>query len=236
MGQKVNPISFRLPITRKWASAWYVDPKNYAKAIYSDAKIREAILEYYGKNVIISKIEIKRMDSDNTLNNIRSIIVNEKMNYGKSDLYKFGSLQIAIHTASSGAILGKNAKSMDGLKSILKNVSFASDIKIDIEDIKRPDIDAACVAHNIALQLAKRASFKRVAKRMIDAASRFDNCLGVKIICSGRLGGAEIAKSEVFKHGSVPLHTMNANVEYGFAESLTIYGIIGVKVYIYLAR
>lgn len=236
MGQKVNPISFRLPVKRDWSSSWYVNNKNYHKVLFLDFKIRELIKSYYS-NAIISKIIINRTNCDHSLSAIKPIDFmlmdkNTLINSKKDNL--IGSANIIMHVQNIGSITGKNAKNLNVLKEKIKHIGFFNDVKIDVVDVKRPDIDANCIALNIANQLKKRASFKKVVKHVLDSAMRYDNCKGIKIIFSGRLGGAEMAKTEVFKNGSVPLHTIDANVNYGFAESFTIYGVIGIKVYIYL--
>jgi len=237
MGQKVNPIGFRIPIRKLWDSSWYVSGKNYNKALCLDFKIRELVKKAF-PNALISTIAINRTNCDESLSCIsyKNLIVNNANidSSAQSSVKSFGSVRIVIHAQNANSIFAKNPKNLASLKDSIKKFGLFEDVKIDFFDIKRPDIDANCVALNIAAQIKKRISHKKAAKRAIDSAMRFDNCGGIKIILSGRLGGAEMAKIDIFKNGSVPLHTLKANVLYGFAESFTTYGAIGVKVYIYL--
>ena len=236
MGQKVNPNSFRLQVRGDWSSSWYVNKKNYNKALFLDFQIRKLIKDAY-PNAMISKIIINRTNCDDTLSNINylSLLISKASNLSNLDIKKnFGGVQIIIHAQNVNTVFTKNAKNLSALKEKIEKICCFDDVKIDFSDIKKPDIDSQCVALNIANQLKKRISYKKAARRALDSAMRYDNCQGIKIILSGRLGGAEMAKIEVFKNGSVPLHTLSANVVYGFAESFTTYGVIGVKVYIYL--
>lgn len=231
MGQKVNPISFRLAVNKNWSSFWYASNANYSRFVHCDYLIRNLIKKHY-ENVIISKITIKRTNCDFDSNKLFDVA---DRNTKISPNTNSGDVLITIYTPSVGAIIGKSAKNLDILKNKVKNIDLSNKVKIDVVEIKRPDIDASTVAGNIAYQLKKRASFKRVIKKALESAMRYDSCRGIKVICSGRLGGAEIAKSEIFKAGSTPLHTLDADIDYGFAESFTTYGVIGIKVYIYLA-
>lgn len=230
MGQKVNPISFRLAVNKNWSSFWYASSANYSRFVYCDYLIRNMIKKHYD-NVIISKVTIKRTNCDFDSNKLFDVA---DRNCKISPNANSGTVSIVIYAQNVGAIIGKSAKNLDILKNKIKDIDLSSKVKIDVVEIKRPDIDASMVAGNIAYQLKKRASFKRVIKKMLENAMRYDSCRGIKVICSGRLGGAEIAKSEIFKAGSTPLHTLDANIDYGFAESFTTYGVIGIKVYIYL--
>jgi small subunit ribosomal protein S3 len=234
MGQKVNPIGFRLQVRRDWSSSWYVNGKNYSKALFLDFQIRKLIKESY-PSAVISKVVINRTNCDEALNDLgyNSLLISgngEGVKMNKS----FGDVRIVIHAQNSNSIFTKNPRGLADLKEKIKQFGLFDDVKIDFVDIRRADIDATCVALNIAAQIKKRISHKKAGKRALDSAMRFENCRGIKVILSGRLGGAEMAKIEVLKAGSVPLHTLSANVLYGFAESFTTYGVIGVKVYIYL--
>ncbi len=233
MGQKVNPTGFRLQIRRDWPSSWYVNGKNYNKALFLDFQIRELIKATY-PNALISKICINRTNCDEVLNDLsyNSLIISDKADV--SIRKNFGSVRVIIHAQNANSLFAKNQKALASLKEKIKKTCLFDDVRIDFVDIRKADIDANCVALNIAAQIKKRISHKKASKRAIDSAMRFDNCKGIKIITSGRLGGAEMAKIDVFKDGSVPLHTLDANVLYGFAEAFTTYGAIGVKVYIYL--
>jgi small subunit ribosomal protein S3 len=217
MGQKVNPNGFRLQIRKDWSSVWCSNDTLYSKFIEHDFLTRKIINEHY-KNGTLSKIIIERSDCVN------------------QDEASRQNVQIFIHSSNTGYIVGKSGKELDTLKNKLCKRFLNTQFKIAVIDIKRPDVDANLVAQNIAIQLKRRASYKRVVKKALESAMRFDDCLGIKITCSGRLAGAEIAKSEIFKSGSIPLHKLTANIYYGFAEANTTYGIIGIKVWIYFSN
>lgn len=218
MGQKVNPNGFRLQVRRDWSSSWYIQENLYRAFVEQDFALRKLIYSSYKKNNCISKIVIERSNSSNK----NGVLVSD--------------VEIFIYSSNVGAILGKNSKDIEKLKAQMKRIQKDSNFKVNVIDVKRPDTDANLIALSIAAQLKKRMSFKRVAKKALESARKFDDCLGIKIACSGRLNGAEIAKTEIFKHGSVPLHTLNADVHYGLAESNTTYGIIGIKVWVYLNK
>lgn len=202
MGQKVNPIGFRVGIYKEWNSRWYGE-KDYAKFLHEDLKIRKFVKEKL-KHAGISKIDIER-----TASNTR----------------------IIIHTAKPGIVIGKRGAEIDILK---KDVGrFAGrDIDIDIQEVRRPDTDAQLVAENVALQLERRVAFRRAMKKAVTTAMKL-GAKGIKIMCAGRLGGAEIARTEWYRDGRVPLHTLRADIDYGFTEAMTTYGIIGVKTWIF---
>lgn len=202
MGQKINPIGFRVGIYKKWNSRWYGE-KDYAKFLHEDLKIRKFVKEKL-KHAGISKIDIER-----TASNTR----------------------IIIHTAKPGIVIGKRGAEIDILK---KDVGrFAGrDIDIDIQEVRRPDTDAQLVAENVALQLERRVAFRRAMKKAVTTAMKL-GAKGIKIMCAGRLGGAEIARTEWYRDGRVPLHTLRADIDYGFTEAMTTYGIIGVKTWIF---
>lgn len=208
MGQKVNPIGMRLGIIKTWDSRWYAD-KEYADYVIQDFTIRE-FLKKRLYHAGISKIEIDRSSK---------------------------RIRLRLFTARPGIVIGKKGAEIGVLKNDLSKIISnygpdAQEIMIDIQEIKRPEIDAQMVAENIALQLERRVAFRRAMKRCVSSAIRF-GAEGIKTICSGRLGGAEMARTEWYREGRVPLHTLRADIDYGFAEAKTTYGIIGVKVFIF---
>ncbi len=202
MGQKVNPIGLRLGIVKTWESRWYAG-KNYADYILEDYKIRKFV-----KNKLhhagISKVEIERSSKH---------------------------IRLRVFTSRPGIVIGKKGAEISKLKKeIEKKVSH--EVMIDIQEVRKPEIDAQLVAENVALQIERRVAFRRAMKRGVSSAMRF-GAKGVKIICSGRLGGAEMARTEWYKEGRIPLHTLRADIDYGFIEARTTYGIIGVKVFVF---
>ncbi len=203
MGQKVHPTGFRLGIYKDWNSRWYSDKKGYSKFVHEDLKIRK-LLKKRLYHAGISRIEIER-----TANNIK----------------------IIIHTARPGIVIGKRGAEVDVMKKQLSRLT-GKNVDIDIIEVRKPDLDAQLVAENVALQLERRVSFRRAMKKAVTTSRRM-GAKGIKIMCSGRLGGAEIARSEWYREGRVPLHTLRADIDYGLAEAKTTYGVIGVKVYIY---
>ena len=204
MGQKVNPVGIRLGIVKNWLSRWYVDSKEFAETLYSDFKAREFLKNYLPKTAAISRIEIERAARN---------------------------VKIIIYTARPGVIIGKSGKDVETLRVKLKKI-LGSVVQLSIEEIRKPELDAKLVADMIALQLVKRVSFRRAMKKAVSAAMR-SGAKGIKICVAGRLGGAEIARSEWVKEGRVPLHTLRADIDYGTAEANTTYGIIGIKVWIF---
>lgn len=202
MGQKVNPISMRIGIVKTWESRWYAD-KNYAAFILEDDKIRKFIKQKLN-HAGISKVEIERSSKH---------------------------VRLRIFTARPGIVIGKKGSEIEILKRDLQKV-ISQDVSIDIQEIRKPEVDAQLVAENVANQLIRRIAFRRAMKRGVSSAMRF-GAKGVKIICSGRLGGAEMARTEWYREGRVPLHTLRADIDYGFTEAKTTYGIIGVKVFIF---
>ncbi|OAQ21059.1 30S ribosomal protein S3 [Thermosulfurimonas dismutans] len=204
MGQKVNPIGLRIGITRTWDSRWFSKGKEFAEAVKEDYEIRKHIKDKL-KHAGISKIEIER-----AANRVRVI----------------------IHTARPGIVIGKKGAEIEKLKEDLIRLTKGKEIVIDIQEVRRPELEAQLVAENIAVQLERRVSFRRAMKRAVALALRF-GAQGIRVQCKGRLGGAEIARKEWYREGRVPLHTLRADVDYGFAEALTKYGVIGVKVWIF---
>ncbi|NIK74570.1 small subunit ribosomal protein S3 [Thermonema lapsum] len=203
MGQKVNPIGLRLGIIKGWESNWYADKRDFKDKLYEDYQIRQYIEARVPKGSI-SKIAIER-----TLKRVT----------------------ITIHTARPGVIIGKGGAEVDKLREELKKLT-GKDVQLNIFEIKRPELDARLVAESIAQQLRARVSYRRAMKQAIEAAMRV-GAEGIKIRLSGRLGGAEMARSEEYKEGRVPLHTLRADIDYALAEALTTYGLIGVKVWIF---
>ena len=202
MGQKVNPVGFRLGIIKGWDSAWF-DSSSYADKIVEDNKIRNYIKARIPKGGI-SKIVIERMIKRITL---------------------------TVHTARPGVVIGKGGSEVDKIKEELKNIT-GKDLQINIFEIKRPELDAKLVGESIAQQLQARISFRRAMKQSIASSMRV-GAQGIKVKCSGRLGGAEMARSEQYKEGRIPLHTLRADIDYAISEANTIYGKIGVKVWIF---
>jgi len=201
LGQKIHPIGLRLGIIRTWDSNWY-DDKNFAAKVLEDHQVRNYLRNRL-KKAGVSKIQIER-----TPKNAR----------------------ITIHTSRPGVVIGKSGKEITQLEEELKKVTN-KEVKILINEIKRPELDAQLVAENIAAQLEGRVAFRRAMKQAITAAMRM-GAEGIRIMCAGRLGGAEIARSEQYKDGRIPLHTIRADIDYAHAEAATIYGKIGVKVWI----
>lgn len=206
MGQKVNPIGLRLGIVKTWESRWY-SGKNYSDYILEDYNIRKFIKKklYHAG---ISRIEIERSSK---------------------------RVRLRIYTARPGIVIGKKGSEIEQLKKELEkitNPSRAQEILIDIQEVRKPELDAQLVAESVALQIVRRVAFRRAMKRGVTSAMRF-GARGVKIICSGRLGGAEMARTEWYREGRVPLHTLRADIDYGFVEARTTYGIVGVKVFIF---
>ena len=202
MGQKVNPVGLRLGIVKTWESRWYAD-KNYSDYILEDYKIRRFIkVKLYHAGV--SRIEIERSSK---------------------------LIRLRIYTARPGIVIGKKGAEISQLKKEIEKL-VSHEVLIDIQEVRKPEIDAQLVAENVALQIERRVAFRRAMKRGVTSAMRF-GAMGVKIICSGRLGGAEMARTEWYREGRVPLHTLRADIDYGFVEARTTYGIIGVKVFIF---
>lgn len=204
MGQKVNPNGLRLLVNNNWSSIWY-DDRNYSNYLIKDLKIRKIILSKY-PNSLISNIEIER-----TLNNVF----------------------VKIKTAKAGLLIGKKGADIDQIKKYVQIIDPQSNVDIKVADVEKADSDAQCIASSIAKQLEARSSFKRVMKRSIQNATKHINVKGIKISVSGRLNGAEIARTEKQSFGSVPLHTIKANIDYATETARTIYGAIGVKVWVY---
>jgi len=203
MGHKVNPFAMRLGIIRTWHSRWFAKPKDFPRFIEEDYRVRKFIKEKF-KQAAISKIIIERLTE---------------------------KIRVRISSARPGLIIGRHGSDIERLREDL-NGMLKREVSIDIEEVKDPAIDAQLVAENVALQLEKRVAFRRAIKRSIEHAMNA-GAKGVKIMCSGRLGGAEMSRTETFKQGKIPLQTLRADIDYGFAESLTTYGVIGIKSWVY---
>ncbi|RME61521.1 MAG: 30S ribosomal protein S3 [Candidatus Dadabacteria bacterium] len=203
MGQKVPPLPSRIGITENWRSRWYAASKDFSKYIAEDIKVREFVKQQL-KNAGVSKIEIERAAS---------------------------KVKINIFSAKPGLVIGKKGKEIEELRRKLKNV-VKRDIALNIIEVRKPDLDAQLVAETVAFQLERRVSYRRAMKEGVSRVLRA-GAEGVKLAVSGRLAGAEIARTEWYREGRVPLHTLRADIDYGFAEARTTYGIIGVKVWIF---
>jgi len=202
LGQKVHPVGLRLGIIRSWDSRWFAK-KGYSQLVYEDKKIREFIKEKL-YHAGVSRIEIERA----------------------ADRAK-----IKIFTARPGIVIGKKGAEIEALKKVLEQ-KFKREILIDIQEVRKPEMDAVLVAENIALQLTRRVAFRRAMKKAVSSALKF-GAKGVRVACAGRLGGAEMARREWYREGRVPLHTLRADIDYGTAVAKTTYGVIGVKVWIF---
>jgi len=202
LGQKVNPIGLRLGIVKTWESRWYAG-KNYADYILEDYNIRKFIKKRL-YHAGISKIEIERSSK---------------------------RVRLRIFTSRPGIVIGKKGAEIALFKKELEKI-VSHEVIIDIQEVRKPEIDAQLVAENIALQIIRRVAFRRAMKRGISSAMRF-GAKGIRVICSGRLGGAEMARTEQYREGRIPLHTLRADIDYGFIDARTTYGIIGIKVFIF---
>jgi len=203
MGQKVNPIGLRLGVNRTWDSRWYATKGEYGKLLHEDMKIREVLMKGL-KQAAISKIVIERPHK---------------------------KCRVNIYSARPGVVIGKKGADIDKLRKQVSKLT-KSEVAINIVEVRKPEVDATLIADSIAQQLERRVAFRRAMKRAMQSAMRL-GAEGIKIICAGRLGGAEIARSEAYREGRVPLHTLRADIDYGFYEARTTFGRIGVKVWIY---
>ncbi len=202
MGQKVNPIGFRVGISRGWESQWYAE-KNFGVLLLEDIRLREYVKKRL-KHAYVSRIMIER---------------------------PAGKLKVTVHTARPGVVIGKKGADIEALRKDLNRMT-GKDVEVYIMEVRQAEAEAQLVAENIAFQLERRVAFRRAMKRSMQGALRM-GAKGVRVKCSGRLGGAEIARTEGYREGRVPLHTLRADVDYGFAEAHTTYGIIGVKVWVF---
>src|ERR1044072_2966258 len=202
MGQKTNPIGLRVAVNRDWRSKWYADKRDFGKLLTEDRRIRD-ILKKKLESASVPKIVIERAAT---------------------------RCRITIHTARPGVVIGRKGAEIDKIKEELSKMT-GKEIYVDIIEIKQPETDAQLVAENVALQLERRVSFRRAMKKALQTAKDF-GAEGIKIRCAGRLGGAELARVEQYHWGRVPLHTLRATIEYGFAEANTVYGKLGIKCWI----
>jgi small subunit ribosomal protein S3 len=203
MGQKVNPISLRVGVIRTWESRWFAEGNLYADQLHEDVKLRKHLMGKL-KHAGVAKIEMERAAN---------------------------KLKVIISTARPGVVIGKKGAGIDALRDELQKMT-PNEVRVNIQEVRKPDVDAQLVAQNIAIQLEKRISWRRALKKAIASAIR-GGVRGVKVQVSGRLDGAEIARTEWYNEKSVPLHTLRADIDYGTAEAETTYGIIGLKVWIY---
>jgi small subunit ribosomal protein S3 len=204
LGQKICPIGLRIGITKSWDSKWYAEKRKYTQLLHEDIEIRVLIKkEFYQSG--ISKIEIERAASE--------------------------KVRVVIHAARPGMIIGRRGQEIESLRRKLTAMT-GKEIYLDIREVKRPEIDAQLVSENIGLQLERRIAYRRAMKRVMASAIRL-GALGIKVTVAGRLGGAEIARKEWYREGRVPLGTLRADIDYGFAEARTAFGVIGIKVWIF---
>jgi small subunit ribosomal protein S3 len=202
MGQKTNPIGFRIAVTKDWRSKWYANKKDFAALVVEDNRIR-SFLKKKLEGAAVPRILIERAAS---------------------------RCRVTIQTARPGVVIGRKGSEIDKLKEELSKLT-GKEIYVDIVEVKNPDLDGQLVAENIALQLERRVSFRRAMKKSLQIAKDM-GAQGIKIRCAGRLGGAELARVESYHWGRVPLHTLRADIDYGFAEAKTVYGKLGVKCWI----
>jgi small subunit ribosomal protein S3 len=203
LGQKTNPIGFRLSVNKGWSSIWFAEKNNFSEPLEEDVNIRKYI-KYRLPNAGISKVEINRTSK---------------------------KVSVTIHTARPGIVIGRGGEEVNKLKKELRQLTNKKDAQINISEVKRPELSAALVGLNICQQLKKKISYRRVINKAMQATMRM-GASGIRINIAGRLGGVEIARSEKYSDGSVPLHTLRANIDYALSEAQTSYGIIGVKVWI----
>ena len=203
MGQKTHPVGFRLNVNKAWSSTWFAEKNNFAESLEEDVKIRKYI-SFRLPNAGISSVEINRTSK---------------------------KVSVTIHTARPGIVIGRGGEEVNKLKKELRQLTNKKDAQINISEVKRPELNAALVGLNICQQLKKKISYRRVINKAMQATMRM-GANGIRINVAGRLGGVEIARSEKYSDGSVPLHTLRANIDYALSEAHTAYGIIGVKVWI----
>jgi small subunit ribosomal protein S3 len=203
MGQKIHPTGFRLAVTRNWSSRWYANNKNYRATLGEDIRVREYLKRKLA-HASVARITIERPAKN---------------------------ARITIHSARPGVVIGKKGEDIETLRADLRRM-MGGDVGLNIEEIRKPEIDAQLVAESIAQQLEKRIMFRRAMKRAMQNAMRL-GAQGIKVMSAGRLNGAEIARSEWYREGRVPLHTLRADIDYGFAEARTTYGKIGIKVWVF---
>lgn len=204
MGQKIDPRGFRLAINKDWSSRWYANTNNFADALLEDIKIREFVTKKFGRRASIARVLIERPAK---------------------------SIKVTLFTAKPGVIIGKKGEGIEQIKADLQKMTKVP-LFLNVEEIRKPELSAQIVADQVAIQIEKRVAFRRAMKRAMQTSMKM-GAIGIKIKTSGRLNGVDIARSEWYREGRVPLHTLRANVDYSTAEALTTYGIIGIKVWIY---
>ncbi len=204
MGQKIHPIGFRLSVNKNWSSKWYANSKNFSEMLLKDIEVR-AYLKKKLAGAMVSKIVIERPAKN---------------------------AKITIYSARPGVVIGKKGEDIESLRAELKKRMGLPDVALNIEEVRKPEIDAQLIADSITQQLEKRIMFRRAMKRAMQNAMRL-GALGIKIMSAGRLNGIEIARTEWYREGRVPLHTLRADIDYGTSEALTTFGLIGVKVWVY---
>jgi len=204
MGQKINPIGFRLAVNRNWSSKWYANKRGFAPMLAEDIKVRDFLKKKLA-HASVGRVLIERPAKD---------------------------ARITIFSARPGVVIGKKGEEIESLKAELRRIMGVQQVHVNIEEIRKPEIDAQLIADSIAQQLEKRIMFRRAMKRAMQNAMRL-GAQGIKIMSAGRLNGIEIARTEWYREGRVPLHTLRADIDYGFSEAKTTYGVIGVKVWVY---
>ena len=203
MGQKINPIGFRLAVQRNWTSRWYANTKNFSHMLLEDIKVRDFLKKRLA-HAAVAKVVIERPAKN---------------------------ARITIHSARPGVVIGKKGEDIENLRSELQRL-MGVPVHVNIEEVRKPEVDAQLIADSISQQLEKRIMFRRAMKRAIQNAMRL-GAQGIKIMSAGRLNGIEIARTEWYREGRVPLHTLRADIDYGFAEAKTTYGVIGIKVWVF---
>src|SRR5574338_961779 len=204
MGQKINPVGFRLAVNKNWSSRWYANSKSFAPMLAEDIKVRDFLKKKLA-HASVGRVLIERPAKD---------------------------ARITIFSARPGVVIGKKGEEIEGLKAELRRIMGVQQVHVNIEEIRKPEIDAQLIADSIAQQLEKRIMFRRAMKRAMQNAMRL-GAQGIKVMSSGRLNGAEIARREWYREGRVPLHTLRADIDYGVAEAHTTYGVIGIKVWVF---
>jgi small subunit ribosomal protein S3 len=216
MGQKVNPIGFRLAVTKDWRSKWYATGKEYADSLHSDIAIRQYVKRDYFLEKSVNDKQAQPMQAA-----ISKIVIERAWN----------QVRVTLHTARPGLVIGRKGEGIEVMSQRISEMCGGKQVKIDIFEIKQPELDAQLVAEGVAMQLERRISFRRAMKRSVQTAMDM-GADGIRIRVAGRLGGADIARAEWYRQGKVPLQTLRIPIDYGFAEATTVYGIIGVKVWL----
>jgi len=205
VGQKTHPTGFRLGFNKQWTSRWFAKGKDYARLIHEDLKMKEAVRGKYS-HAGIASVDVERVGP---------------------------KIRVIIHTARPGIIIGRGGKEIENLKNLLEGIA-RREVYVDIREVDKPELNAALVAEGIATQLEKRIAYRRAMRRSVELALRM-GAKGIKVMCAGRLGGVEIARTEWYLKGQLPLQTLRADIDYAFTEAFTTYGQIGIKVWIYRA-